>query len=93
MWRCGWPGCCWLLALAAGWVGPEALVDDWLVRSVGVLVDGGCASVTVVLGASADEARGLLAQASFAVPPQVVVARWCIWSTCRMWPPKSFSGL
>jgi CTP:molybdopterin cytidylyltransferase MocA len=57
---------------------PKALVDDWLVRSVGVLVDGGCASLTVVLGASADEARGLLAQASFAVPPQVVVA--CDWA-------------
>lgn len=56
---------------------PKALVD-WLLRSVGVLVDGGCASITVVLGASADEARGLLAQASFAVPPQVVVA--CDWA-------------
>lgn len=39
---------------------PKALVDDWLQRSVGVLADGGCQRVTVVLGASADEARLLL---------------------------------
>ncbi|MFI5622084.1 NTP transferase domain-containing protein [Nocardioides sp. NPDC051685] len=39
---------------------PKALVDDWLVRSVGVLREGGCDDVTVVLGASADEARALL---------------------------------
>lgn len=37
---------------------PKALVDDWLVRSLGVLADGGCESLTVVLGAAADEARG-----------------------------------
>ncbi len=35
---------------------PKALVDDWLPRAVAVLRDGGCARVTVVLGASADEA-------------------------------------
>lgn len=39
---------------------PKALVDDWLRRSVGVLVDGGCERVLVVLGAAADEARPLL---------------------------------
>ncbi|MER7557659.1 nucleotidyltransferase family protein [Nocardioides sp. NPDC126508] len=39
---------------------PKALVDDWLVRSVDVLREGGCDDVTVVLGASADEARALL---------------------------------
>jgi CTP:molybdopterin cytidylyltransferase MocA len=39
---------------------PKALVDDWLVRSVGVLRAGGCAQVVVVLGAAADEARPLL---------------------------------
>ena len=45
---------------------PKALVRDddggsWLQRSVRVLRDGGCDAVTVVLGASADEARTLLA--------------------------------
>ena len=44
---------------------PKALVHDpdgtsWLVRSVGVLVDGGCERVCVVLGARADEARALV---------------------------------
>lgn len=39
---------------------PKALVDDWLVRSIDVLRDGGCDDVLVVLGAAADEARALL---------------------------------
>lgn len=39
---------------------PKALVDDWLVRSIEVLREGGCDDVLVVLGASADEARALL---------------------------------
>ena len=44
---------------------PKALVraDDgepWLVRGVRTLVEGGCAQVTVVLGASAEEALPLL---------------------------------
>lgn len=39
---------------------PKALVGDWLARSVAVLRDGGCSGVTVVLGASADEARSLV---------------------------------
>ncbi|MFE6507846.1 NTP transferase domain-containing protein [Nocardioides sp. NPDC057767] len=39
---------------------PKALVDDWLVRSVGALREGGCDDVLVVLGASAEEARTLL---------------------------------
>jgi CTP:molybdopterin cytidylyltransferase MocA len=51
---------------------PKALMRDadgtsWLQRSVGVLVDGGCGAVTVVLGARADEARSL-------VPDGVAVA-------------------
>jgi CTP:molybdopterin cytidylyltransferase MocA len=37
---------------------PKALVDDWLVRSVGTLAD--CDRVVVVLGAQADEALPLL---------------------------------
>ena len=36
---------------------PKALVEDWLPRAVAVLRDGGCAHVTVVLGAAADRAR------------------------------------
>ena len=39
---------------------PKALVGDWLPRSVQVLREGGCAGVTVVLGASAEEARRLV---------------------------------
>lgn len=39
---------------------PKALVPGWLVRAVGVLADGGCTQVTVVLGASAEEALPLL---------------------------------
>jgi CTP:molybdopterin cytidylyltransferase MocA len=43
---------------------PKALVHDgeesWLARGVQVLRDGGCGDVTVVLGAGADEALGLL---------------------------------
>jgi len=52
------------LVLAAGagrrMGGPKALVDDWLPRSVAVLREGGCAEVTVVLGASAPEAAALI---------------------------------
>ena len=39
---------------------PKALVDDWLVRSIEVLREGGCDDVLVVLGAAADEARAML---------------------------------
>ncbi|CAB4726308.1 unannotated protein [freshwater metagenome] len=39
---------------------PKALVDDWLRRSVGVLLDGGCDGVVVVLGAGAPEATPLV---------------------------------
>lgn len=47
---------------------PKALVRDdagrpWLVRATTVLLDGGCAQVTVVLGSSADEAEWLLGDA------------------------------
>jgi CTP:molybdopterin cytidylyltransferase MocA len=44
---------------------PKALVTDdrgsWLVRGVELLRDGGCARITVVLGAGAVQARSLLA--------------------------------
>ena len=56
-----------LLAGGAGrrFGGPKALAADpdgtsWLVRSVGVLREGGCDSVVVVLGAEADRAAALL---------------------------------
>ena len=49
---------------------PKALVGTWLVDAVKTLRDGGCGRVTVVLGASADEARPLLQEYDV----QVVVA-------------------
>ncbi|MDP3892432.1 MAG: nucleotidyltransferase family protein [Nocardioides sp.] len=49
---------------------PKALVDDWLRRGVAALSDGGCAAVTVVLGAAAGEALRLLD----GLPVEVVVA-------------------
>lgn len=39
---------------------PKALVDDWLVRGIRALADGGCQAVTVVLGARAEQALPLL---------------------------------
>jgi CTP:molybdopterin cytidylyltransferase MocA len=53
---------------------PKALVDDWLVRSVRSLADGGCDAVTVVLGAEADRAGELLAGAEFDGTVDAVVA-------------------
>ena len=49
---------------------PKALLRDehgvpWLDRTVGRLFDGGCTSVTVVLGAASDEAAGLLTAAGW----------------------------
>ena len=58
------------LLLAAGvgrrMGGPKALLHDpsgtrFVTRAVGVLRDGGCDGVTVVVGAAADEVRALLA--------------------------------
>lgn len=61
-----------LLAAGAGrrMGAPKALLRDehnvpFLDRAVGVLLDGGCERVTVVLGASADEARALLEEAGW----------------------------
>ena len=39
---------------------PKALVEGWLESAVRTLTEGGCAQVTVVLGASAEEALPLL---------------------------------
>lgn len=57
---------------------PKALVraedgEPWLVRGVRTLTDGGCTQVTVVLGASADDALPLL-EGSGATG--IVVADW-----------------
>jgi CTP:molybdopterin cytidylyltransferase MocA len=75
-----------LLAAGAGrrMGGPKALLRDprgvpYLDRTVGLLLDGGCDSVTVVLGASADDARGLLDEAGWSVDDAVdvvVAADW-----------------
>jgi CTP:molybdopterin cytidylyltransferase MocA len=75
-----------LLAAGAGrrMGGPKALLRDprgvpYLHRAVGVLFAGGCDSVTVVLGASADEARRLLDTCGWGDDPAVatlVAAEW-----------------
>lgn len=62
---------------------PKALVRDadgtsWLIRAIEVLRSGGCSDVTVVLGASADEAVQLL-HAESAVRPHIV--RAADWAT------------
>jgi CTP:molybdopterin cytidylyltransferase MocA len=57
---------------------PKALLRDrhgvpFLDRAVGLLFAGGCDPVTVVLGASADQARGLLDAAGWSADPAVGV--------------------
>lgn len=58
------------LVLAAGaghrYGGPKVLVDGWLARTLNALREGGCARMTVVLGADSDRAKTL-------VPPDVSV--------------------
>lgn len=61
--------------------GPKALLRDahgvaFLGRAVGLLLDGGCDLLTVVLGASAPDARLLLQEAGWSQSPvvEVVVA-------------------
>jgi CTP:molybdopterin cytidylyltransferase MocA len=51
--------------------GPDG--RSWVEQQVGVLRDGGCSEVTVVLGAGADEARALLAGTEVSV---VVADDW-----------------
>ena len=69
-----------LLAAGAGRRagGPKALRvhpdgTSWLLRSVTVLLEGGCQSVVVVLGCGADAARDLLAGSVFGENPNVTV--------------------
>ncbi|WP_456789631.1 nucleotidyltransferase family protein [Cellulomonas sp. P5_C5] len=54
--------------------GPKALVVPWLADAVGLLLDGGCARVVVVLGAGADGARPLVP--ADARVTTVVARRW-----------------
>lgn len=63
-----------LLAAGAGrrYGGPKALVPGWLAHATEVLRDGGCDTVSVVLGAQADRARAL-------VPEDVSVTRAADW--------------
>jgi CTP:molybdopterin cytidylyltransferase MocA len=75
-----------LLAAGAGrrMGGPKSLLRDghgvpYLDRTVGLLLDAGCGSVTVVLGASAAEARALLDEAGWSSDDAVdvvVAADW-----------------
>jgi CTP:molybdopterin cytidylyltransferase MocA len=65
---------------------PKALLRDpagvpYLDRTVGGLLDGGCASVSVVLGASADEARALLDEAGWVADDAVAVVEAADWSS------------
>jgi CTP:molybdopterin cytidylyltransferase MocA len=65
---------------------PKALLHDaagvpYLDRTVGTLLEGGCASVTVVLGAAAEEARALLDEAGWTGDDAVVVVEAADWST------------
>jgi CTP:molybdopterin cytidylyltransferase MocA len=69
-----------LLAAGAGrrMGGPKSLLRDadgvpFLDRAVGLLLDGGCATVTVVLGASAEQAGALLDEAGWTGDPAVDV--------------------
>ena len=69
-----------LLAAGAGRRagGPKALRVDpdgtsWLLRSIAVLRDGGCADVVVVLGSQAERARDLIAHSSGETDPAVTL--------------------
>jgi CTP:molybdopterin cytidylyltransferase MocA len=65
---------------------PKALLRDpagvpYLDRTVGTLLDGGCACVTVVLGAAAAGARALLDEAGWTEDDAVAVVEAADWST------------
>jgi CTP:molybdopterin cytidylyltransferase MocA len=65
---------------------PKALLRDragvpFLERTIGVLLDGGCDSVTVVLGASAGEARTLLDADGWSDDDAVAVIEAADWAT------------
>lgn len=65
---------------------PKALLRDprgvpYLDRTLGFLLDGGCATVTVVLGASAAEARALLTDAGWDGDDAVTVVEAPDWAS------------
>lgn len=65
---------------------PKALLLDargvpFLDRAIGTLLDGGCDSVTVVLGAAADEARELLDRDGWLDDEAVAVVEAAGWDT------------
>ena len=75
-----------LLAAGAGRRagGPKALRTDpdgtsWLLRSIAVLRDGGCASVVVVLGCAADAARDILSGSVYAGDGEVSIVEAADW--------------
>jgi CTP:molybdopterin cytidylyltransferase MocA len=75
-----------LLAAGAGrrMGGPKALLrhadgTPFLDRAVVTLLDGGCASVTVVLGAAADQARALLDETGWSGDDRVAVVHAPDW--------------
>lgn len=98
-----------LLAAGAGRRagGPKALRRDpdgtsWLLRSIGVLLDGGCATVVVVLGCSAELARTLVTGSSLGSDPRVRTVEAVNWqlglsaslrSGLRAVPPQSRAAL
>ena len=75
-----------LLAAGAGRRagGPKALRVDadgtsWLLRSIAVLRDGGCAAVIVVLGCQAARARDVLVKSTLAEDPMITVVEASNW--------------
>ena len=69
----------------AGWAAPRPSLRDprgvpYLDRVVGVLFAGGCDTVTVVLGASAGEARTLLDDCGWGADPAVATVVAADWS-------------
>ena len=76
-----------LLAAGAGRRagGPKALRVDpdktsWLIRSVAVLLDGGCDRVVVVLGSARAEATAILAGAGVLADPRLTVVEALDWA-------------
>lgn len=77
-----------LLAAGAGCRagGPKALRLDpdgtsWLLRSVAVLLDGGCETVVVVLGCAAGAAREVVAGSPYGKDPRVTVVEVTDWQS------------
>jgi len=65
---------------------PKALLRDergvpFLDRAIGTLLDGGCATVTVVLGAGAEQARALLDRDGWSDDDAVTVVEAADWDT------------